>query len=286
MGWWVVPGVEVLATGTVTAGPKGSGARRWPVVVAGAIWLLGEVVAGAPGVKWVAVLAGACEVAAWALTVAVVSAAVIGLSGRPSAAWLAAGTVVLLEGWLHRLPGWYAPDLLGRYLGLPPAGTLGQAYRTWDAGAVIWWRTCHVVTDVLLVLVLAAVLREPLVSRLSPARVRSSPGPVPGPVAVAVVVAGVLVALVAGLTGLLGGGAATPAAAGTFLVANAVPVLAAGLLGALALAQRGGTAPVRALLAGVGLDVLAGLLGDRDPWLGPPRFPRYCPVSSGRSRQC
>jgi Domain of unknown function (DUF5658) len=135
----------------------------------------------------------------------------------------------------------------------------------WGPGALTWWMAGWTAADVLLVVAMSAVA-----ARWMGARIAARPVTVHrGHIAVAVAVAGLITAALAALSGLIAGGAASAQAAVSFVTADAVPMLAAGML---ALAGRGGGWQAAMLFTALGLDAVAGLLGDGDPWTGPQRL--------------
>jgi hypothetical protein len=211
------------------------------------------------------VAAGACEVLAWALMVAVLVAAAGAATGSGLVGGLGGLAAVIFGVWQHRLPTWFTTGLISRFLGLPLAGALRPPSADWSADALIWWTACWAVTDLLLVLAIAAAAAPALTVGMPARALPAARSHVFA--AVAAVVVGV-----ASLSGLVSGGAASVEAAGTFLGADLVPVLATAVLAALAV--DGGPRPrlVVSLFAAVGLDGTAGLLGNRDAWTGPQRL--------------
>jgi hypothetical protein len=152
------------------------------------------------------------------------------------AGWVAGLAALLYGCWQHRLASDYATGLLDRTLGPPLAGVTRPPVSDWGPGALTLWMAAWTVADVLLVVAMSAVAARRLGTRIAARPVTVDRGHV----TVALAVAGLLVAALATLSGLIAGGAASAQAAVSFVTANAVPMLATGML---ALVDRGGLHP-------------------------------------------
>lgn len=237
------------------------------------VWLLARALAAAttycgPVSPGSAVAGGACQVLAWGLVVAVTGVTTAALTGRPAVGRVGSLAVIVLAGWQHRQPPWYASNLIGRFLAVPPAGEVLPPGNQWSPVAATWWAAAWALADVAAVLVVAALVGRHLCGRFRPRQTRTARAHVAASVATVAVV----VAMTAMLSGLAADGPATLGAAASFAAADAVPLGAAFLVGMLALTRHPGRRPAMALFAAVTLDTCAGLLAHGDAWSGPQRL--------------